>query len=222
MDILLAWLEGIVTFISPCMLPMLPIYISYFAGGQNDKKRALLNSLGFVTGFSVIFILMGAFAGTFGHLLKEYTTQINLVAGAIVVLFGLNFTGVFKIPFLNATRKIGITPGNTGFFSSALFGIIFSIGWSPCVGAFLGSALMFAASSQDTVKGIVMLLFYSLGLGIPFVVSAWLLDKLKGTYDFIKRNYKIINLVSGLLLVIVGIAMMTGTLGRLLALLTIR
>lgn len=219
MDYLLSLLEGIITFVSPCMLPMLPIYISYFAGGRNDRKRTILNALGFVLGFSIIFILLGAFAGTFGHLLRDYAQQINLIAGAIVVLFGLNFIGILRIPILNSTHKIGFKPGNQGFFSSVLFGIIFSVGWSPCVGAFLGSALMFAASSRDALKGIVMLLFYSLGLGIPFVISAWILDRLKGTYDFIKRNFKIINLISGLLLIIIGIAMMTGILGKLLYLL---
>lgn len=219
MDYLLSFLEGIITFVSPCMLPMLPIYISYFAGGRDDRKRTLINSLGFVLGFTIVFVLMGAFAGTFGHILRDYATQINLVAGAVVIIFGLNFLGVLKISLINNTHKIGFKPGNAGFFSSTLFGIIFSIGWSPCVGAFLGSALMFAASSGNVLRGIVMLLFYSLGLGIPFVISAWILDKLKGTYDFIKRNYKVINLISGLLLVIIGIAMMTGMLGKLLSLL---
>jgi cytochrome c-type biogenesis protein len=220
MDYLLSTLEGIITFISPCMLPMLPIYVSYFAGGGGGRKRALVNSLGFVLGFSAVFILLGAFAGTVGRLLRDYAVQINLVAGAIVVLFGLNFIGILKIPFINATKKIGFNPGKTGFLPSILFGIIFSIGWSPCVGAFLGSALMLAASSGSVLKGIVMLAFYSLGLGIPFVVSAWILDSIKGTFDFIKRNYAIINIASGIFLVIVGIAMMTGMLNRLLALLS--
>ena len=220
MDYFISLLEGIITFVSPCMLPMLPIYISYFAGGQNDKKRTLVNAFGFVLGFTIVFVLLGAFAGTFGHLLRDYSLQINLIAGAIVVLFGLNFTGILRIPFINNTFKIGLQTGRTGFLSSVLFGVIFSIGWSPCVGAFLGSALMLAATSQNAVKGILMLFSYSLGLGIPFVISALLLDKLKGTYDFIKRNYKMINMISGLLLIIIGIAMMTGMLGKLLALLT--
>ena len=220
MDYIFAMIEGIVTFISPCLLPMLPIYISWFAGGKGSKKRTLAGALGFVLGFSVVFVILGAFAGTFGLLLREYALQVNLAAGALVLLFGLNYLGILRLPFLNRAAGFGRRPETPGFFSSILFGIIFSISWSPCVGALLGSALMLAASSQDTIKGIVMLAFYSLGLGIPFVISALLLDRLKGTFDFIKRHYRIINIVSGILLVLVGLSMMTGMFGRLLALLT--
>ncbi len=217
MDYILAMLEGVITFVSPCLLPMLPIYISYFAGGQDNKKRTMLNALGFVLGFSLVFVMLGAFAGTFGHFLRKYTLQINLVAGAIVVLFGLNFLGILRIPFINKASGFGHKPKNPGFSSSVLFGIIFSISWSPCVGAFLGSALMLAATSQNAVRGIIMLLFFSLGLGIPFIISAWLLDSMKGAFDFLKRHHKAISIVSGLLLVLVGLSMMTGMFNRLLA-----
>lgn len=227
MEYLLLFLEGIITFISPCLLPMLPIYISYFAGSATNnhefassKNSALKNSIAFVLGFGIIFTMLGAFAGTIGSLLIKYSSQINIAAGLIIILFGLNFMGVLNIPFLNKTKKFDIEVKQTGFFSTMLFGIIFAIGWTPCVGAFLGSALMIAAQSGNVFKGIVMLLCFSLGLGIPFIISAILIDKLKSTFDFIKKNYKVINIISGLLLIIVGILMATGMMGYFLSLLT--
>lgn len=220
MEYLLAFLEGMITFISPCLLPMLPIYISYFAGQEHEKHRTVVNALGFVAGFTLVFVALGAFAGTLGSFLRQYQTIVNIVGGVVVVLFGLNFMGVIHIPFLNISRKLNATVKASGFFSSLLFGIIFSIGWTPCVGAFLGSALMLAASSAQSLKGIFMLLLYSLGLGIPFVVSALLIDKLKATFDFIKRHYKAINIISGGLLVVVGVLMATGLLGYFLSFLT--
>ncbi|MBN7773265.1 cytochrome c biogenesis CcdA family protein [Clostridium aminobutyricum] len=222
MSYLLSFLEGITTFISPCLLPMLPLYVSYFAGQNEEVRsgRALSNALGFVLGFTLIFTLLGAFAGTLGTLLNEYKTVFNLISGLIVILFGLNFIGIIKVPFINRNRHLNYQFSNLGFCSSVLFGIIFSIGWTPCVGAFLGSALMLAAQSGESMKGILMLLSYSLGLGIPFVVSAVLIEQLKSTFDFIKRNYKIINLISGTLLILLGLLMATGTMGFFLSLLT--
>lgn len=220
MDYLISLLEGIITFVSPCMLPMLPLYISYFAGGQGNRKKAFINALGFVLGFTLVFTSLGAFAGTFGSLLTQYNHWVNIIGGAIVLIFGLNYLGILNLAFLQQVKKVEYQPKNLGFFSSMLFGVVFSIGWTPCVGAFLGSALMLAATAQDSVKGILMLLSFSFGLGIPFVLSALLLDRLKNVFNFIKRNYKIINAISGLLLVIIGLAMMTGLMGKLLALLT--
>lgn len=219
MQYFISFLEGIITFISPCLLPMLPIYISYFAGGgERSTKKTLKNAFGFVCGFTVVFVLMGALAGTLGGLLKEYQTVVNIVTGLIVIFFGLNFIGVFKLNLFkgmsgNAVKK------DMGFFSSALFGIVFSIGWTPCVGAFLGSALMLASQQGHVLSGIIMLLLYSLGLGIPFIASAVLIDRLKGAFSFIKRNYKMINIICGSLLIVVGILMMTGLLGNFLAIL---
>jgi cytochrome c-type biogenesis protein len=222
MDYFIAFLEGIITFVSPCLLPMLPIYISYFAGQTHEDNRctAVINALGFVLGFTIIFVLLGAFAGSIGSVLIQYSTIINIVGGIIIILFGLNFMDVLQIPFLNKNHQISLDHSRVGFFSSLLFGIVFSIGWTPCVGAFLGSALLLAASSGDTIKGILMLFSFSVGLGIPFVVSAVLIDRMKSTIDFIKRNYQIINRISGGLLVLIGILMATGFLGYFLSLLT--
>jgi len=222
LDYLISFFEGIITFISPCLLPMLPIYISYFAGQDSDgkKKTTITNAIGFVVGFTTVFVILGAFAGVVGSFLREYRNVVNIVSGIIVILFGLNFMGIIRIPFINTNRQINMKTVKVGFLSSMLFGVIFSIGWTPCVGAFLGSALMLAASSGESVRGILMLFSFSLGLGIPFIASAILIDRLKSTFDFIKKNYRVINLISGGLLVIVGILMATGFMGYFLSLLT--
>ena len=222
MGYLISFLEGIITFISPCLLPMLPIYISYFAGQnpENGKKSTLTHALGFVLGFTLVFVSLGAFAGSLGSLLREYKTEVNIVSGVTVILFGLNFLGVIRIPFINANRQMNVKQRQLGFWSSVTFGLVFAVGWTPCVGAFLGSALMLAASSGDRLQGIAMLLLFSLGLGIPFVASAVLIDRLKSTFDLIKKHYRIINLVSGGLLVVVGLMMAIGLMGYFLSLLT--
>lgn len=220
MQYLISFLEGIITFISPCLLPMLPIYISYFAGGgQRSTKKTLTGAFGFVTGFTVMFVAMGALAGTVGSFFKEHQTIVNLVSGLVVICFGLNFLGVLKLNLFRGSNRT-VNTDNMGFFSAILFGFIFSIGWTPCVGAFLGSALMLASGQGHVMEGMLMLLAYSLGLGIPFILSAVLIDKLKATFDWIKRNYRIINGISGCLLIIIGILMATGMLGRLLSLLS--
>ena len=220
MQYFIAFLEGIITFISPCLLPMLPIYISYFAGGgQRSTGKTLKGALGFVTGFTLIFVAMGALAGTLGSLLRQYQTAVNIVSGLIVIFFGLNFLGVFKLNLFRGGHK-EVHSDDMGFFSALVFGMIFSVGWTPCVGAFLGSALMLASQQGHAAEGMLMLLAYSLGLGIPFIFSAVLIDYLKSAFNWIKRNYRVINAVSGGILVLIGILMMTGTLGRLLSLLS--
>ena len=220
MQYLIAFLEGVITFISPCLLPMLPIYISYFAGGgERSTGKTVKAALGFVTGFTVVFLLLGALAGTVGSLLREYQTAVNIVTGLIVLFFGLNYLGIFRLNLFRGSRWT-VDTGNMGFFSAILFGMVFSVGWTPCVGAFLGSALMLASQQAHVAEGIVMLLSYSLGLGIPFLLSAVLIDYMKSAFDWIKQNYKIINSLSGGLLVLVGILMATGTLGRFLSLIS--
>ena len=219
MQYLISFLEGIITFISPCLLPMLPIYISYFAGGgERTLGKTLKNALGFVLGFTVVFVAMGALAGTLGSFLTRYQTWVNLVGGIIVILFGLNYMGFLNLHLFRGAGR-SMHSGELGFFSALVFGAVFSVGWTPCVGAFLGSALMLASQQGHVLEGMGMLLCYSLGLGIPFLLSAVLIDKLRGAFNWIKAHYDIINKVCGALLVLVGILMATGTLGRLLALL---
>lgn len=219
MQYVISCLEGIITFVSPCLLPMLPIYISYFAGGgERTTARTVKNALGFVLGFTLVFVAMGALAGTVGSFFKQHQTAVNLLSGLVVILFGLQFLGVFKWNLFRGSGRA--VNGEMGFFSAVVFGVIFSLGWTPCVGAFLGSALALASQQGHVGSGMLMLLAYSLGLGIPFLVSAVLIDKLKSAFDWIKRNYRVINLISGSLLILVGVLMSTGTLGRLLNLLS--
>ena len=219
MQYVIAFLEGIITFISPCLLPMLPIYISYFAGGgERSTGKTLKGALGFVAGFTVVFIMLGALAGTVGSFLRQHQTWVNLISGLIVVIFGLNFLGVLRLNLFTGSKR-GVRSGEMGFGTAFLFGVIFSIGWTPCVGAFLGSALMLASQQGHVVEGMLMLLAYSMGLGIPFVLSAVLIDYLKSAFNWIKRHYNIINAVSGALLILIGILMATGLMGRVLSLL---
>jgi len=215
MQYLISFLEGIITFISPCLLPMLPIYISYFAGGgTRTTGKTLTGAGGFVLGFTLVFVAMGALAGTVGSFLTRYQTAVNVISGLIVILFGLNFMGIVKLNLFQGRINTEITPN--GFFSSVLFGMIFSLGWTPCVGAFLGSALILASQQGHVLEGMGMLLAYSAGLGIPFMVSALLIDKLKSAFNWIKSHYTVVNMVSGGMLVFVGVLMATGTMGRLL------
>lgn len=216
MQYLISFLEGVVTFISPCLLPMLPIYISYFAGGgERTTGRTLKCASGFVLGFTLVFVAMGALAGTLGSFLQRYQTAVNLVCGAIVILFGLNFLGVLKWNLFGGS-KIQTNTANMTFGSALVFGVVFSIGWTPCVGVFLGSALVLASQQGSALVGIGMLLCYSAGLGIPFLISAVLIDQLKNAIGWIKRNYAVINRVCGVLLIAVGVLMATGLLNRLL------
>lgn len=219
MQYFISFLEGIITFISPCLLPMLPVYVSYFSGGgQRETKKTVTNALGFILGFTLVFVALGALAGTFGQLLRDHQTAVNLVTGLIVVFFGLNFLGVFRVNLFQGGGRF--TGEVLGFFSALVFGMVFSIGWTPCVGAFLGSALLLAASQGHVLEGVLMLFLYSLGLGIPFFLSAILIDKVKGALGFIKNHYGVINKVCGGLLVLVGVLMATGLFGRFLSLLS--
>lgn len=220
MQYIISFLEGIITFISPCLLPMLPIYISYFAGGgERSTRKTVTGALGFVLGFTIVFIAMGALAGTIGSFLTNYQRIVNLIMGLIIILFGLNYLGVFKWNLFNGIKK-SVRTDNMSFGSAMLLGIVFSVGWTPCVGAFLGSALMLATQQGKVLIGMGMLLCYSLGLGVPFLVSAILIDRLKFAFDFIKRNYKVVNLISGSILVLIGVLMASGMLGTWMALLS--
>ena len=211
------FLEGLITFISPCLLPMLPIYLSYFAGGSPEERpgTVLKNAAGFVLGFTMVFVAMGAFAGSIGALLRQHQTAVNLVSGLLVILFGLNFLGLFDLHIFRGSRGFGQVR-EMGFLSALLFGIVFAVGWTPCVGAFLGSALMLASQQGSALQGVLLLLCYSAGLGVPFLASALLIQSLKSAFGWIKAHYGIITKLSGLLLILVGILMATGTMGQLL------
>ena len=194
MQYLISFLEGIITFISPCLLPMLPVYVSYFAGGgQRSTRRTVINALGFVLGFTAVFVAMGALAGTVGGFLKSHQTAVNIVSGAVVIFFGLHFLGLVKVNLFRGSSR-SVDTKDLGFFSAALFGVIFSVGWTPCVGAFLGSALMLASQRGHVLEGMTMLLVYSLGLGIPFLLSALLIGSIVAKFDrLLDRRFRFVS-----------------------------
>lgn len=214
MEFAITFLEGFISFISPCMLPLLPLYISYFAGGADKKYKVFLRALSFVLGFTVVFSLLGLFAGTLGAFLREYRTAVNIVGGALIILFGLSYLEVIKLPFFK-----GIRNGRTAdtVVSAFLFGIVYSVSLTPCIGAFLGSALALAGASGTALKGVLLLVTYSLGLGVPFLISALLIERLNTAFTFIKRNYRVINIVCGGFLILIGILMALGQLDAVVA-----
>ncbi len=206
MDYLLTFLEGIASFISPCLLPMVPIYISYFIGENEEKKeKAILNSIGFVVGFTIIFLFFSIFASQFGTIISKNLKYIEIFFGIVIIILGFNYMGALKISFINKSKGINFRFKNFNFWKAIVFGMLFSISWTPCIGSFLSSALLLIASKQDLFKGIILMLLYSVGLGIPFVISAILIEKLRGMFNFIKKNYDKIKIISGLILIIMGI-----------------
>ena len=197
------FLEGVVSFVSPCMLPLLPVYVAYFAADEATGRQKFARALAFVCGFSLIFIALGVFAGTLGAALAAHRTAVDVVCGILVIVFGLGYLGLFRLPFsgVKGTHRLnGIVP-------AFLFGFVYSVNLTPCVGAFLGAALMQAASEGGAAKGALLLTAYSLGLGVPFVVSAALLGKFGSAFGFVKRHYNVINPVCGGLLVVFGLWM---------------
>lgn len=208
MKFLFTFFEGLLAFISPCILPLLPLYLSYFEGGVVNRKKSktLINSMFFVLGFSITFILLGVLAGTLGKILIEYQKIIKIVLGLIVIYFGLSFLGLFKHEIFKGTVNYEIKK-DLNFYSSLLFGIIFALSFTPCLGVYLSSALIAAATAGSHIKGALLLFCFSLGLGIPFIVSAVLLNQLTLTFSFIKKHYKIIKIISACILIIMGILM---------------
>ena len=241
MDYILTFLEGFASFISPCMLPMVPIYLSYFMGekskyneiGNNDKNNnddketedeikkekekeieiekqkqknnTLINSIGFVLGFTIIFLVLSIFASSLGNVLNNNIKYIKVIFGILIIILGFNYIGIFKIGFLNKTKKARLNNKDFNFLKAVIFGILFSISWTPCIGTFLSSALLLVAKTESIIQGLIMMLLYSLGLGIPFIISAVFIDKLKTTFDFMKKHFDIIKKISGIILIISGI-----------------
>ena len=206
MNILQTFIEGVISFVSPCMLPLLPVYVTYFAAGEAGRGVVFARALAFMAGFTVVFVSLGVFAGSLGSALAAHRTAVNVVCGALVIVFGLGYLGLFRLPFTG--MKSGRTP--TSVASAFLFGLIYSVSLTPCVGAFLGAALMLAASEGGMAKGAILLLAYSLGLGVPFVVSAVLLGRFRAAFGFIKSRYNVINPICGALLLLFGAWMVAG------------
>ena len=200
----LLFLEGLASFISPCVLPMLPLYLSYLTA--KDDNKVVKNSIGFILGFTITFVILGLLSSTIGIYLTTYMDYIKIVFGLFIVLLGLNYMNLIKLPFINKESKINFKFKNKNFFESLLFGLVFSITWTPCVGVFLGTALMQVMEKGDIILGMISLLIYSLGLAIPFIISAIFIKKLNN-FEFIKKHYNIIINISGIILIVFGFYM---------------
>ena len=208
MEYIFVFLEGIASFISPCVLPLVPIYISYFAGQDPKKNKAITNSIAFVIGYSIVFAILAVLANRFGMVLVGLTKTIKIVLGSVIIVLGLNYMDVLKINIFGNSKRFQMNMKNLNFIKSLMFGTLFSVSITPCVGTFLTSALILIATKTEFLKGIILIVLYCLGLGIPFIVSAVLIDRLKSVFDFIKKNYRIIKIISGLILIIMGIYLM--------------
>jgi cytochrome c-type biogenesis protein len=199
---------------------MLPIYFSYLAGTSgNDKTQnaagksnLLANSFAFVLGFTLVFVALGATVTTLGHFLINNRSLLQKISGLIMMVFGLSFMGILNLKFLNMEKRLDFKFEKLRFFSSILFGMVFGFGWTPCLGTFLGSALALASSSKTITQGVLLLLVYSIGLGIPFILTSVLFEKVKGAFKLIQKHSRTISIVSGILLVIAGILVFTDSL----------
>ena len=200
---------------SPCLLPLLPLYVTYFAAGQHNRRRTLFNALGFVLGFALVFTVLGAFAGTLGMLVLRHRPWVNIIGGLIVVALGLSFLGLFRLPFLHKLQPKRVNTQDMRFGKSVVFGLTFAATLTPCAGPMLGIALMQAAQAGGTLRGMLLLLVYALGMGLPLVACAMLMDTLKGVLAFLRRHQNKIHRASGILLILLGIAMAFGLLERI-------
>ncbi len=211
-----AILAGFLSFISPCVLPLIPGYLSFISGvsmddiASKDKSReqlmkVIINTVFFVLGFSLVFVMLGATATWIGDSLRQHLPLFNKMAGILVFVFGLHVAGVFKIKALNYEKRFHAGGKKMGVIGSLLIGIAFAFGWTPCIGPILGTILTLAAQQDSVSSGIVLLTFYSAGLGLPFILTAVLFSYLIGAFGFIKRHFRAVEIISGGLLMLVGI-----------------
>ena len=214
MNYFLLFIEGIMTFISPCLLPMIPLYIAYFAGDKktHTKGQTLLRAGLFMLGFSCVFILMSLFVSTVGKFLLVNRHVVNLIAGGIMVLLGLDYlTGQRLMTRLSQSGQARQQTANP-----FIFGVIFAVSWTPCVGTFLASALTYIATVPSSFASFMLILSYCIGLGIPFLLCALLIEESKEAITWIKSHYKLINRIAGIFLIAFGVLTMTGLLENLL------
>ena len=213
---LVSVLAGLISFLSPCVLPIVPPYLAYMSGisldnsSQKSNVKVILVATSFVLGLSTVFLILGLAASSFGILLLGYKDFLTTLAGLLIMGFGLHFLGIVHIPLLN--REVRFDTGKMGgsFFGAYLLGLAFAFGWTPCIGPQLGAILSLAASEASLHKGLILLGFYALGLGVPFIVVAAFLSKMGNTLNFFKRNFEIIERIMGLLLWTVGLLMLSG------------
>ncbi len=220
-----AVLAGLLSFLSPCVLPLIPGYLSFISGvsiedlSSREKRRShtlklFFNTLVFVLGFSLVFVFFGAIAPQIGAILK-YKGIFSKVAGALVFVFGLHVAGVFRIPALNYEKRFHAGQKKMGLLGSLAIGMAFAFGWTPCIGPIL-AAILTLASQQDTIgHGVLLLTFYSAGLGVPFILTALLFNYLIGAFSFLKRHFRAVEIISGVLLMVVGVLIFFDLLQRL-------
>jgi cytochrome c-type biogenesis protein len=218
-NVLIAFAAGVLSFLSPCVLPLIPSYLSLIGGvsvqelGERRRSRVFLRTLLFVLGFSIVFIALGVlFSGT-GGFLTSATQILNIVAGALVILLGLNFIFNFW-KFLNFEKRLHMRSSPTGRLGSLLLGMAFGAGWTPCVGPILASILFLAGSSGGIVQGTLLLAVYSLGLGVPFVLAGLFFSQFLGARERMKRHFKTLRIISGAFLVLIGLLIALGRLQR--------
>jgi len=211
---------GAISFASPCILPLIPSYVSYITGISYDelvsresrKKNmniTLFHSLAFVGGFSIIFVLLGATASLAGSILSQYLGVIRIVGGALIILMGIFVMDVVNLPFLQREAKLQLKTRPAGYVGTIVVGMIFGAGWTPCTGPFLGSVLTLAMTSETLGSGMALLMLYSLGLGIPFILSAIAISAFLSSFGKLKKHFKAIKMVSGIILIIMGILLLT-------------
>ena len=216
LEIFFALGAGIISFLSPCVLPLIPGYIAYISGSTLDelldkKNINLYPIILFTLGFSIVFIIFGAAASFIGQLLLKNSIELRIFAGLIIIIFSLHIIGIINIKFLNYEKRVH-TKDNKGFFSAILIGMAFAFGWTPCIGPILGSILILASTSESLPKGILLLSFYSIGLAIPFILSGYLIQKFMLISKNLKQKMLIINRIGGGLLLITGILIISNQL----------
>ncbi len=224
LSVLVAFTAGLLSFLSPCVLPLVPSYVTFITGmGLDDaakqKRTALVHAVLFVLGFSFIFVAMGAGASVFGQMMREYRVWIARIGGVLMVLMGLLMLGVINIGALQQERRVHMSDKPLGYLGTVVVGLAFGAGWTPCLGPTLGAILVMAANESELAKGITLLSFYSMGLAVPFLLSALLLDQFLGFFKSFKKNIGTVNRIAGVLLVLVGIGMFTGWFAKLAAIL---
>lgn len=224
--ILVAFAAGLLSFLSPCVLPLIPSYISYITGitfgeltQQVLPKRVrfltAVHSLLFIAGFTVVFVLLGASFTFLGGTLSQHQNIIKKIGGVIVILFGLHIAGIINLSFLERQKKFEVKSKPLGYLGSFLVGATFSLGWTPCVGPILSSILILSSTSEEIRKGIILLLSYSAGLGLPFFISSVLINNFLAYFQKIKKYLKVITVISGLFIVAIGVMILTDYFGRL-------
>ena len=218
-EIIIAFGAGLVSFLSPCVLPLIPGYISYISGSSlneliEKQKINLIPIILFTIGFSIVFIIFGAASTFLGQVFLQNSYELRIVAGLLIVVLSLHILGIINIKFLNYEKRIQ-TNTNTNFYSPILIGMAFAFGWTPCIGPILGSILVLAATEESINKGILLLFFYSFGLAIPFILSGYLIQKFLIFSKNFKKNISKVSKIGGIILLITGILILTNQLQAL-------